>query len=129
MPKITADIPQELYKSLRGWIVDRRLAGEPITVSAFITDLISKWKTGGFKPVRTGGSEPEEEEQAISTPIPTLAHPSLERSDSLLDATWEQIEADIESRHLTKEQMEKLAAGLIEANKLLLNVIKPEREK
>jgi hypothetical protein len=42
--KITADIPQEIYKFLRGWIVERRLAGESITVSTLITDILSKWK-------------------------------------------------------------------------------------
>jgi transcriptional regulator with XRE-family HTH domain len=68
-------------------------------------------------------------QQAISALIPTLAHPALDLSHSVLDAAFEQIEADIEPRHLSKEQLERLAAGLIEANRLLANMIKPEHEK
>jgi transcriptional regulator with XRE-family HTH domain len=69
--------------------------------------------------------EAEEEDQAVSPALPDLAHPALALSNLVLEAAFEQIEADIKSRHLSKEQMERLTTGLIEANKLLLNLIKP----
>jgi len=60
MPKITADIPQELYKYLRGWIVDHRLEGEPTTVSTLVTDVLYKWKNGGQLRRRRGGALPSD---------------------------------------------------------------------
>lgn len=56
MPKITADIPEDLYRFVRGTITDQRLAGEPTTVSTFVTDLLYKWKNGGLTRRRRGGA-------------------------------------------------------------------------
>ena len=84
MPKITADIPEDLYRFVRGRIVDQRLEGEPTTVSTLVTDLLSKWKNGGLAlaPVadgqqlrrRRGGAlssdpidEPTPDSQAVET--------------------------------------------------------------
>src|SRR5947209_20424196 len=58
MPKITADIPQDLYKYLRGWIVDHRLEGESPTVSTLVTDVLYNWKNGGLARRRRGGALP-----------------------------------------------------------------------
>jgi hypothetical protein len=72
MPKITADIPEELYRFVRGTITDQRLAGEPTTVSTFVTDLLYKWKNGGLLRRRRGGalsSDPIEESTSDSQPV------------------------------------------------------------
>ncbi len=65
MPKITADIPEDLYRYVRGRILDQRLEGEPTTVSTFVTNLIYRWKNGGLelRRRRSGAlpSPPEEE--------------------------------------------------------------------
>jgi transcriptional regulator with XRE-family HTH domain len=66
--------------------------------------------------------------QAISTPMPTAANPALALPDSLLYITFEQMETLIRSRDLSKEQMRRMTAGLLDSTNLLLEVIKPQHE-
>jgi transcriptional regulator with XRE-family HTH domain len=68
-------------------------------------------------------------QQVASVPMPSLGSPAMTLADSLLDITFEQIETIIESKNFSKEQMERMAAGLIDAAKLLARAIKPEHEK
>jgi transcriptional regulator with XRE-family HTH domain len=69
----------------------------------------------------------DQEDSPVS--LPSLGNPAMTLADSLLDITFEQIEAIIESKHFSEEQMERMAAGLIDAVKLLARAIKPEPEK
>jgi transcriptional regulator with XRE-family HTH domain len=63
------------------------------------------------------------------TPQPTMARSALALPNSLLYLTFAQIEALIKSRDLSDEQMKRIAAGLIDASDLLLDMIKPQHEK
>jgi transcriptional regulator with XRE-family HTH domain len=75
------------------------------------------------------GQPVKSKQQAIPTPLPTMARPALSPLDSLYDAIFYQIETDTDSRNLSEEEKKRWAAGLLEANKLLLNMIKPQLEK
>jgi transcriptional regulator with XRE-family HTH domain len=66
------------------------------------------------------GEVGEEENQAVSAELSTIANPSLDLTDSLLLITFEQIETLIKSKLLSKEALQKVAAGLLDATKLLL---------
>jgi transcriptional regulator with XRE-family HTH domain len=76
---------------------------------------------------RTTG--PTQSPKQPTTPQPTMAGSALALPDSLLYLTFAQIEARIESRDLSDEQLKRIAAGLIDASDLLLDMIKPQHEK
>jgi transcriptional regulator with XRE-family HTH domain len=85
-------------------------------------------KTGSRKGLkRATGPTPSPKQPA--TPQPTMARSALALPDSLLYLTFAQIEARIESRDLSDEQLKRIAAGLIDASDLLLDMIKPQHEK
>jgi transcriptional regulator with XRE-family HTH domain len=69
------------------------------------------------------------EQQAISTPMPTMGHPALTLPDSLLIITFGQIEAIFKSKHFSEEQMKSAATELLESAKQIARLIKPEPEK
>lgn len=62
-------------------------------------------------------------------PMQSMANPTLALPNSLLYTAFEQIEARIKSRDLSKEQMKRMVAGLTDSTDLLLEVIKPQHKK
>jgi hypothetical protein len=115
MPKITADIPEELYRFVRGTITDQRLAGEPTTVSTFVTDLLYKWKNGGLTRRRRGG--------ALSSP--PIDESSLE-SDSVESRTVGK-EIDDVLEELSQEERERQREILVSIARQLVRLEKLHR--
>jgi hypothetical protein len=75
MPKITADIPEDLYRFVRSKILDQRLEGEHTTVSSLVADLLYKWKNGGLARRRRSGayaSSPIKEDVLVTPEQETL---------------------------------------------------------
>jgi hypothetical protein len=108
--KITADIPQEIYKFLRGWIVERRLAGESITVSTLITDILSKWKVG-FAPVQVADGQQLRRRRSGALASPPIKEP-VPGSDSVEARTVGQ-EIDEVFEDLSLEERETLREILV----------------
>ncbi|HZM24623.1 MAG TPA: hypothetical protein VFC02_22940, partial [Anaerolineales bacterium] len=83
----------------------------------------------GTTPSSSQGIAGQGNQEDSAVPLPSLGNPAMTLADSLLDITFEQIEAIIASKHFSKEQMDRMAAGLIDAVELLARAIKPEHEK
>jgi hypothetical protein len=113
MPKITADIPEELYRFVRGRIVDQRLEGEPTTVSTLVTDLLYKWKSGGLA-LATVADGQSVGQQASGAPLPSIVHPAVRLSSLRLDAKAQEIARLIAAARLEEAQKEKVFAALVE---------------
>jgi transcriptional regulator with XRE-family HTH domain len=76
------------------------------------------------------GEAEEEEEQASSTPLPTMAHSALALPDSLFDnlgGEIEEIKGLIASTHLTDEE-EKIVKSALDTAKRLLLFIEDQRK-
>jgi hypothetical protein len=111
MPKITADIPEDLYRFVRSKIVDQRLEGDPTTVSTFVTDLLYNWKNGGLARRRGGGG-------FASSPI--IGNPVTPGHDALR----QQIEMILEKEGLSKEECSRIAEVLVPHIIQLIRMVK-----
>jgi hypothetical protein len=113
MPKITADVPVNLFKFLRGHITDQRLAGVHITVSTIVTNLLSKW----------------EEEAKEQTNAKTPSSMDYAEKAFSFEATGEEIKHLILSARLTTEEAKQVAASLIRITQELLELTATIRKK
>jgi transcriptional regulator with XRE-family HTH domain len=84
-------------------------------------------KRGRIKLKRAPGAMQTQKQP--TAPQPTIARSALALPDSLLYLTFAQIEARIDSRDLSEEQMKRMAAGLLDSTDLLLDMIKPQYEE
>jgi hypothetical protein len=116
MPKITADIPEELYRFVRGRIVDQRLEGEPTTVSTLVTNLLYKWKNGGLELRRRRGG-------ALASPPIEEASPG---SDSV-EATTVGQDIDEVLEELSQEERDRQREILVSIARQLVRLEKLHR--
>jgi hypothetical protein len=114
MPKITAEIPEELYRFLRGRIVDQRLEGEPTTVSTLVTNLLYQWKHGRLELRRRRGgalaSPPKEDLSPGSDSVE--ARTVGQEIDEVLE------ELSQETRERQREILVSIARQLVRLEKL-----------
>jgi len=127
MPKITADVPEDLFRFLRDYIFDQRMAGVRTTVSTVITGILSKWKRDRSKLLsREDGNTPEERElTGGETPY---SIDRVERAFSV-ESTGEEIQRLISSAELTTDEAEQVGASLVRITQELLELTEMIRKK
>jgi hypothetical protein len=113
MPKITAEIPEDLYRFVRSKIVDQRLEGEPTTVTTLVTDLLYNWKNGGLARRRRGGG--------LASPPIKKSSPGSDSAESTtvgqdIDKILEELSQ--EERDRQREILVSIAGQLVRLEKL-----------
>ena len=127
MPKITADVPENLFRFLRGHILDQRLSGVHITVSTIVTNLLSKWERERFHLLDAEDRKTEEERDQTNAKAP-YSMDDAEQAFSF-ETTGEEIIRLLSSASLTMAEAEQVAASLIRITQELLELTETLRRK
>jgi hypothetical protein len=127
MPKITADVPENLFRFLRGHIVDQRIAGVHITVSTIVTNLLSRWERERLNLHDAENNKTEEVKDQTNAKTPS----SMDYAEEAFsfEITGEEIKHLILSARLTTEEAKQVAASLIRITQELLELTATIRKK
>ena len=120
MPKITAEVPENLYRFLRSHIVDQRISGVHITVSTIVTNLLSVWERENFNLHDTESSKAEEEKDQTTTKSPS--NMNYAENDFSFESIGEELKQLILSARLSTEEAKLVAASLIRITQELLEL-------
>jgi len=127
MPKITAEVPENLFRFLRGHILDQRLSGVHITVSTIVTNLLSKWERERFHSLDAEDRKTGEEKDQTNAKAPDRMDDAVQAFS--FETTGEEIIRLLSSASLTMAEAEQVVASLIRITQELLELTETIRRK